>query len=274
MSQELEDYLNDDTAEETAEAEAQAAAEGSEADAGKEGDDAPGDDKSKESDDKAKETGSEDGDGKGEEGAETPSAEDDEKENWTKKAVLDERRKRQALQQKLDQLEAESQKPNEERPDVYGDPEGAFSHLEKQFADQLEQQTQSVRLEMSQEMMRIVKDDYDELESEFIDMARDNPALIQELNQASNPAKFAYETATKAREAAELKDVDTYKAQLKAAARAEVEAELKKEAEEAAKKDAEKAAAATTSIANERSSVTPSKAVSDDIDLDELLSKR
>lgn len=188
--------------------------------------------------------------------AETPEAKQeeapksDDSESWTKAAVLDERRKRQELERKIAEYEAASAKQDgPKRPDVFEDQEGAFGHVEQTLQQQIQSTAHNIRLELSQDMMRMVKPDYDEVESEFIDLAKENPALIKELQESSNPARFAYDTAIKAREAAELKNVDEYKAKIKAELRAELEAELKAQMEQSEAKQAQKNQALTPSLA-------------------------
>lgn len=181
--------------------------------------------------------------------AETPEAKQEEGESWTKAAVIDERRKRQELERKLAELEASKAENKPERPDVFADPDGAFSHVEQSLKNEMAMAIHSTRLELSQEMMRTVFPDYDELESEFVDMAKDNPVLLQELQNSTMPARFAYDTAKKAREAAELKNVDKMRAKMEAEIRAEIEAQIKQEAEQTQAKSAEKQKALTPSLA-------------------------
>jgi len=182
----------------------------------------------------------------------TVSEKDDEPQEWTKAAVIDERRKRQEierrnadLQKRLDALENGTGK----RPDVFDDQEGAFSHLKQEMASELH----ATRLEMSQELMREKYENYDELEAEFIDMAKDNPVLLKELNESRNPAKFAAETALKARQVAELKDVDKLRADIEAKVRKEIEEKLKAEQADAEAKDAKKREALMPSLAASQS---------------------
>lgn len=176
--------------------------------------------------------------------AQPPSAETGEQkpkeEEWTKKAVLDERRKRQELERKLADLEKAQQQPAQ-RPDLFADPEGALGHTEAK----LRQELYAARIEMSQELMRSQHADYDELEAEFSELAKDNPVLLKQLAQAANPARFAYETARKAREAEALNDVDKVRAELEAKHLADIEARVRKEYEEKYGKEAVKRAAAS-----------------------------
>lgn len=142
--------------------------------------------------------------------------------DWHVKAIQDERRKRQELERKLAELQNAEEK---KRPDVFEDPEGAFKFTESQIAQQVFQ----VRVEMSREMMALAKPDYEEKEALFVEMVKENPILAQELQRHPNPAKFAYETASKALQLKEMENLDEYKAKLKAEIRAEIEAELKQQ---------------------------------------------
>lgn len=147
------------------------------------------------------------------------------KEPWTKAAYMSEKRKRQELERKLAQQE---RKP---LPDAIDDPDGFASSLREEMA----MTAFGIKTELSQELMRELHDDYDEKEAAFMELAQDNPSLIQELQAASNPARFAYETATKHAELQQLKDVDGYKAKLRSELEAELRAEIlgEKQAKEA-----------------------------------------
>lgn len=161
-------------------------------------------------------------------------AESDVDTEWTKAMALDERRKRQELQKKLDELEAR-QVEQPKRPDVFEDQDAAFQHQDLATDAKIN----NLRIELSQEMMRDAHPDYDQLEAEFITLAQDNPILLQEMAQAKSPARYAYNKAKQAREAAELNDIDAYKAKIKAQVMAEIEAEAEAKAE--AKAEAEQA---------------------------------
>lgn len=160
----------------------------------------------------------------------TPESTQDD-ESWTKAAVIDERRKRQQEQAENERLRreleaAKSQKPQEERPDVFEDPDGAFKHFENQLNSRLVED----RVLMSQEMMRMTKDDYDEMETIFVDLQQKDPNLTQKLIGHAMPAKFIYETAKQHQQYEEMKDIDSYKAKIKEELRQELLAEQKPEA--------------------------------------------
>lgn len=170
------------------------------------------------------------------------------KEEWTKTAVLDERQKRQKAEREnaelKQRLEAFEKTQQGKKADFFADPDTALAEASKQISQQFSSKLHETRMEMSQEMMREKFADYDELEKEFIEMATSNPVLIDELTKARHPAKYAYETAMKAREAAALKDVDKVRADLEAKVRSEIEEKVRREIEEKAKKEAEKRNAA------------------------------
>lgn len=156
-------------------------------------------------------------------------------EPWTKKAYLDEKRKRQELEQRLEALEAGKREP-EQAPDVFESQEAYTQYLQ----DQQRRLVGQAKLEISQDMMRSAHPDYDELESEFLEMAQGNPALAADLVKAANPARFAYETAMKARQAKELENIDSYKEKLRAEVKEQLLAEMKAEQEKTSTKEAEK----------------------------------
>lgn len=145
----------------------------------------------------------------------TPKVETE--ESWTKAAVLDERRKRQDLERQLEALKTQQLKAPEPRPDVFDDQDKAFQYTERS----IEQKLINQKIEMSQELMRSMHDDYDELESEFVDIVKENPSLIAEMNRHAMPAKFVREVALKHRNLKEVDNVPTYQARIK-----ELEAQL------------------------------------------------
>lgn len=163
----------------------------------------------------------------------TPESEEQpkEEESWTKAAVLDERRKRQELERKLAELEAKKEEPK--RPDVFEDPDGAFSHLEQQFNQKLLNE----RISLSRAMMEERHADYAEKEQVFIEMTKDSPELVRKMQEHPFPAKFAYEQATKHQEFKQMQDIDAYKAKMREEVKVEILKELESERTKKATKD-------------------------------------
>lgn len=158
-----------------------------------------------------------------------PAATPEPDESWTKAMAIDERRKRQQAQAEADalraQLQALQQGKPEQRPDLFEDPEGFVS----QMRNEMRGATYQVRVELSQEMMRTIKPDYDEKEAIFVDMAKEDPTLWQKLHVSSNPAKFAYDTADKAERFKAMENVDQYEAKIRASVEQKVRAQLEQE---------------------------------------------
>lgn len=155
----------------------------------------------------------------------------DDEESWTMAAVLDERRKRQELERQLEELRAK-EKPEDTRPDVFEDPDGAFSHVEQRF----NQKILNERITLSRALMEDRHADYADKEAVFVGMAKENPDLIRQMQEHPFPAKFAYEQASKHQEYQAMQDVDAYKSKL----REEVKAELLQEMEAKNSQKAEK----------------------------------
>lgn len=150
-------------------------------------------------------------------------------ESWTKTAVLDERRKRQELERKIQELEtkfnqpAPQEKVEEEVPDPIDDPVGYKNYVK----DSLKQEIFLERVNETKAEMQAKHDDYSEMEKKFIELSNDNPALAQKLRQVSNPAKFAYDTAKNHFETQKYSDPN-YKANLREELKKEILAELVK----------------------------------------------
>jgi len=123
------------------------------------------------------------------ENAETPSATEEVKDKTEK--MIPESRFKAAIKDvtaERDELRAKlaSQQPI---PDKETDPEGYDLHL---------------RIETSKEIAQEIYPDYSEKIAYYQEMAKENPYLNQQVAAAKNPAKFAYDLATKAMEIAEL----------------------------------------------------------------------
>lgn len=135
-----------------------------------------------------------------------------------REALLDERRKRQELEKKLNELEARLNKPQppqqeQHQPDWYTDPEGREAMLLRRF----EQQQFETRIVLSEQMMAEKYSDYEEKRDVFAEAAAKSPALAQQLVQAPNPAKFAYDMGRKIAMQREIgDDPESYKAKLEA----------------------------------------------------------
>ena len=112
------------------------------------------------------------------------------------KAYKAERSKRQEEQAKREELErklAEAQKEPEKTPDVLDDPEGFQHHMDQKFlAVEL-----NARIRTSQALMRREHKDYDEKEQAFLEMAKDDPSLLQQMQSHDLPAEFVYNTVVK-----------------------------------------------------------------------------
>lgn len=144
-------------------------------------------------------------------------------------ALLDEREKRQAYERELTQLRQQmaEKKAPVEVPDPLDNTDGFVGHIDQKLQGALSQ----TRIEMSQEFMRMTHEDYDSAEAKFVTMVQENPALAQQMQAATLPAKFVYDTVKKAEKLEQLQNVDEFeaktRAELEAKLRTEIEAELK-----------------------------------------------
>lgn len=158
--------------------------------------------------------------------SETPK-EQVEPDSWTKAAVLDERKKRQALEAEIEQLRKAQQQPEQKKVDLFEDPDAWQRNLSEQFNHQVLE----TRISMSREMFAAMKDDYEEAEAAFVDYAKQYPELITQMTQAAVPAKFAYEQGKKVLAFNEFQkfDAETVRAKIREEERAKVMAELQQQ---------------------------------------------
>lgn len=179
------------------------------------------------------------------------SKEEPAEESWTKKAALDERRKRQDMERKLDEARQEleslksKQTEKQEDADVFEDPKGFEQNLELRLGQKID----NIKTEMSRSMMLDAHEDYEEAELKFFDLAKENPLLKQQASIHPHPAKFVYDQVKKHEEFQQIQD-GSYKERLRAEIKKELEAEFKAAKDE----KASKVANLSPSLANESSS--------------------
>lgn len=189
----------------------------------------------------------------------TPAEPEKQSDSVPKSALLDERKKRQERESELKEAQAQLQQfLQQPAPDLLDDQQGYADHITRQVDSKI----RNVTILMSQEMMRSQHEDYDLAEDKFMQMVSDDPSLQIKLQQSEQPAKFVYETVKKAEQYAEMQDVDTYKAKLKAEALTEAKAEIQAEAKAKADKEAELNSAISPSLTNTRAAGANNEALS------------
>lgn len=164
-------------------------------------------------------------------------------------ALLDEREKRQTFEKQVEELTGKlNTKPENPLPDVLENQEGFVKELQSK----MKAETQSVRIEMSQDFMRTMHVDYDAMEEKFMALAKDNPSLVGKMAASPLPAKFVYETAKNAEKLADMENVEEWEAKKTAELKEKIKAEMEAEAKAKADKDAETTNALTPSLAAQR----------------------
>lgn len=205
------------------------------------GDEKPGDDDSTTDDKKAE--------SKEDDAGSTSEPENKEAGTVPIAALLDEREKRQAFEKQVEELTGKLNTTEAKPlPDVLDDQEGFVKELESK----VKTETQAVRIEVSQDVMRMMHDDYDEMEKKFVELAKGNPDLINKMSSETLPAKFVYDTAKKAEKLAEMDNVEEWEAKKTAELKAAIKAELEAEAKAKADKEAENSEALSPSLAAQR----------------------
>lgn len=147
-------------------------------------------------------------------------------------ALKAEREKRQKYERELAEYrrKLEEQRPP---PNFHEAPEQYVQELLSQQAQALTQRM----LGALEAQVREANPDYDEVFAELEEQAQENPALVQQVMSAPNPAMAAYRLGKQLRELKQMQDPEAYRAKIEAEVRAKIEAEYK------AKEEARKRAA-------------------------------
>lgn len=157
------------------------------------------------------------------------------REEWEKKAKDFEaqnselQRRLQAAQQPQfqPQQQPQRQQPQRQRPDPWTDPEGAMAFDRDMLAQQQHMQVFETRVALSEEMMAS-KPDFAEMKNLFVEAARANPYLAQQMVQHPLPAKFAYEQGKRIAAEREVgNDLEAYNKRIEERVRQQVLEELK-----------------------------------------------
>lgn len=141
-----------------------------------------------------------------------------------RRALEDERRKRQDYEKRLAELEqrilASQQPPRQEQPtqqaDWWADPESAAAMMQQETRYAIFE----TRLSLGEELMA-AKPDYETAKAAFIEAAQADMSLAQKMVKSSNPAKFVYEQGRKISAMKEIGDDPvSYRAKIEAEVRA------------------------------------------------------
>lgn len=81
--------------------------------------------------------------------------------------------------------------------DVYSDIPGAMKKMQEKILTHFETERRRERYETSEEDARDAYEDYDDVIAHFESMARQNPALVTQMERSKRPAIYAYKTAKK-----------------------------------------------------------------------------
>lgn len=192
---------------------------------------------------------------------EPPSSEDKDTQEPDKvpiKALQDERRKRQDLQERLEALERQT--PNEqETKDFWDDPEAHLQGMEKKFQDALLNE----RMNISESFARKRWEDLDERLESFKGMIEQTPSLRDEMLRHPSPWEFVGEQVERQRKLDEFDSAEEYRKKLDADFEKRVAEEAKKRADKALAEQQEKSEELPGSAADARQAAGRSESDSD-----------
>ena len=142
-----------------------------------------------------------------------------------RKALEDERRKRQDYEKRLQELERKLQapppqqaKPQAPAPDWYVEPEQAAQQMHREFQYQIFE----TRLSLGEEIVG-QNPGYADAKSAFVEAAQADPSLLEKMVKHQNPAKFVFEQGRKIAAMREIGDDPlSYRQKIEAEIRAQL----------------------------------------------------
>lgn len=171
-----------------------------------------------------------------------------------KAKAIDETGKRQQIEQQL----AQQRQQPQEKVDFWENPDEALNAI----TSTVDQKLQAIDTAVSVKVMRALHDDYGDMEAKFVEDAQANPALVFQMQQSGDPAKFAYDYGKMQTRMAEAQDPDKLREQIRAEERAKLEAESKEKIEA----EIAKASQLPGSLSTERGSAATSNHASPDLE--------
>jgi len=158
-------------------------------------------------------------------------------------AMSEERRKRQEIERKFNELQ-QAQPPQEPKA-FWDDPEAAL----QTFKHEVDKVVTTTRMDTAEQIARSKYNDFDDKINVFAEVLQNTPGLREHWMQAPDPAEFAYRTGKNYMELQQAGNIDALRAKIESEVRMKLEAEMK------AKDEARKAelAAIPPSLSNAQS---------------------
>ena len=158
-------------------------------------------------------------------------------------AMSEERRKRQEIERKFQEL-LQAQ-PTQEPKAFWDDPEAAL----QTFKHEVDKVVTTTRMDTAEQIARSKYNDFDDKINVFAEVLQSTPGLREHWMQAPDPAEFAYRIGKNYMELQQAGNIDSLRAKIESEVRAKVEAEMR------AKDEARKAelAAIPPSLSNAQS---------------------
>ena len=158
-------------------------------------------------------------------------------------AMSEERRKRQEIERKFNEL-LQAQPPQEPKA-FWDDPEAAL----QTFKHEVDKVVTTTRMDTAEQIARSKYNDFDDKINVFAEVLQNTPGLREHWMQAPDPAEFAYRTGKNYMELQQAGNIDALRAKIESEVRVKLEAEMK------AKDEARKAelAAIPPSLSNAQS---------------------
>jgi hypothetical protein len=141
-------------------------------------------------------------------------------------AMLEERRKRQELEARLQAAQQPPPVLEIKDEDYWQTPVDATRKVVKHETAMLESQIREIKYQLAEDFTRQAHSDFDQVKQEFVEkVVNRDPwaiAVAQQLDMQSNPAKFMYDSVKKFSVVDKVGDLNAFEARIRAEERAKV----------------------------------------------------
>ena len=170
-----------------------------------------------------------------------------------KRAAIDERRKRQVLEQHYANLQ-QQEKQEEPKTDFWENPELVVQQTVQAAVSKVQQESNARILNMSEAQARSKYGDYQEKFEIFSQMVGRDPAVYQQMLNQADPAEYAYRAASRLKDIQEIGNIGDWRERERAKLKQELMAEM--ETSKAEEKIVDITSKIKPSLASVRSSAT------------------
>ena len=161
---------------------------------------------------------------KREDEAQPPASPEEKPHTVPVSALIEERRRRQDLEARLQALEKAEKPPEVTNDQFWQSPVETAKQISDRSAQAIQQEIQHLKYQLAEDLTRSMFQDYDAVRDEFVELAQTSDpmavAIAAQMGLHSNPARFVYEQMQRLKSLNAVGDLKSYEERIRAEERA------------------------------------------------------